>query len=113
MSSVRGQIDAVTGGRRMDKIVEQCRNELDALATKGLKAKAGSSWKAVEDKVDELLDRKQRLEADVRVLSQALAVKRQAKSRLDALHDPQKQEVRIQQLASAEEAHKKRAATRS
>jgi DNA repair exonuclease SbcCD ATPase subunit len=106
MSSVRGQIDAVTGGRRMDKIVEQCRKELDALATKGLKAKAGSSWKTVEDKVDELLDRKERLEADVKVLSQALAVKRQAKSRLDALHDPQKQAARLQQLASAEEAHK-------
>ncbi|MFG5384463.1 AAA family ATPase [Yoonia sp. R2-816] len=105
MSSVRGQIDAVTGGRRMDKIVEQCRKELDALATKGLKAKAGSSWKAVEDKVDELLQRKERLEADVRVLSQALAVKRQAKLRLQELHDPQKQDARAQQLASAAEAY--------
>ncbi|MDF1671261.1 MAG: AAA family ATPase [Pelagimonas sp.] len=107
MSSVRGQIDAVTGGRRMDKIVEQCRKELDALATKGLKAKAGSPWKAIEDKVDELLGRKERLEADVKVLSQALAVKRQAKSRLQALHDPQKQEARVHQLASAEEAYQK------
>jgi DNA repair exonuclease SbcCD ATPase subunit len=105
MSSVRGQIDAVTGGRRMDKIVEQCRKELDALATKGHKAKAGSSWKAVEDKVDELLQRKERLEADVRVLSQALAIKRQAKLRLQELHDQQKQDARTQQLASAAEAY--------
>ncbi|MCO4846342.1 MAG: AAA family ATPase [Yoonia sp.] len=105
MSSVRGQIDAVTGGRRMDKIVEQCRKELDALATKGLKAKAGSSWKAVEDKAAELLVRKERLEADVRILSQALAVKRQAKLRLQALHDPQKQDTRTQQLALAEVAY--------
>ncbi len=105
MSSVRGQIDAVTGGRRMDKIVEQCRKELDALATKSLKAKAGSSWKAVEDKVEELLQRKERLEADVKVLSQALAVKRQAKLRLQELHDPQKQDARAQQLASAAEAY--------
>lgn len=105
MSSVRGQIDAVTGGRRMDKIVEQCRKELDALATKGLKAKAGSSWKAVGDKVEELFGRKERLEADVKVLSQALATKRQAKLRLHALHDPQKQEARIQKLTSAEEAY--------
>jgi DNA repair exonuclease SbcCD ATPase subunit len=107
MSSVRGHIDAVTGGRRMDKIVEQCRKELDVLATKGLKAKAGSSWKAVEDKVDELLGRKERLEADVRVLSQALATKRQAKLRLHGLRDPKKQEERIQQLALAEEAYQK------
>lgn len=105
MSSVRGQIDAVTGGRRMDKIVEQCRKELDALATKGLKAKAGSPWKAVEDKVDELLQRKERLESDVGVLSQALETKRRVKSRLHALHDPQKQEARILQLAEAEDAY--------
>ena len=107
MSSVRGQIDAVTGGRRMDKIVEQCRKELDALATKGLKAKAGSPWKAIEDNIDELLGRNERLEADVKVLSHALAIKRQAKSRLHALHDPQKTVARIEQLASAEEAYQK------
>jgi hypothetical protein len=106
MSSVRGQIDAVTGGRRMDKIVEQCRKELDALATKGLKAKAGSSWKAIEDKAFELLVRKEQLETDVGILAQALAVKRQAKLRLQVLHDQQKQDARVQQLAAAEEAYK-------
>jgi len=105
MSSVRGQIDAVTGGRRMDKIVEQCRKELDALATKGLKAKAGSLWKAVEDKVDELLGRKERLEADVNILSQALEIKRRVKSRVQALHDPQMQDARFHQLALAEKAY--------
>lgn len=105
MSSVRGQIDAVTGGRRMDKIVEQCRKELDALATKGLKAKAGSPWRAIEDDIDELIDRKERLEADVKVLSDALTTKRQANLRLRALRDPQKQEARIQELSLAEEAY--------
>ena len=104
MSSVRGQIDAVTGGRRMDKIVEQCRKELDALATKGLKAKAGSPWKVIEDKAHELSTLKERLEADVRILSQALAIKRQAKSRLLALNDPQKQTARTEQLAAAQAA---------
>lgn len=106
MSSVRGQIDAVTGGRRMDKIVEQCRRELDALATKSLKAKAGSPWKIIEDSIDELLQRKERLEADVKVLSDALATKRRAKVRLRALHDPQKQEERNQELNLAEEAYR-------
>jgi hypothetical protein len=105
MSSVRGQIDAVTGGRRMDKIVAQCRKDLDALATRSLKAKAGSPWKAVEDTVGELEERRHRLEDDVHILSQELAVKRQAKSRLQALYDPQKQAARAQQLASATEAY--------
>lgn len=91
----------------MDKIAEQCRKELDALATKGLKAKAGSPWKAIEDNIEELVGRKERLEADVNVLSQALATKRQAKWRLQALHDPQKQKARIEQLALADEACQK------
>lgn len=101
MSSVRGQIDAVTGGRRMDRIVERCRAELDALATKTLKAKAGSAWKALEDKIAELLEQKERLQTDVRLLSQALAVKRQAKSRLYILRDPSTHEAREAQLTLA------------
>lgn len=104
MSSVRGQIDAVTGGRRMDKIVEQCRKELDALATKSLKAKAGSPWKIVEDKAHDLLEYKERLETDVRALSQALEIKRKAKQRLSELHDAEKQAERIEKIASANKA---------
>ena len=107
MSSVRGQIDAVTGGRRMDKIVERCRKELDVLATKSLKAKAGSPWKTIEDNIEDLIERKARYEADVKALSQALATKRQAKARLRVLHDPQTQSARKEQLALAEEAYLK------
>jgi len=49
MSSVRGQIDAVTGGRRMDAILADCQAELDALMTKAGKPKVGSAWKKAED----------------------------------------------------------------
>lgn len=101
MSSVRGQIDAVTGGRRMDMIVESCRKELDALATKGLKAKAGSPWKDVEDKISTLLENKERYQKDVAVLSQALGIKRRAKQRLGELQDPARQDERAQQLLQA------------
>ncbi|MGY3437018.1 MULTISPECIES: AAA family ATPase [unclassified Marinovum] len=101
MSSVRGQIDAVTGGRRMDVIVERCRSELAALATKSLKAKAGSPWKQVEDRVDELQERKARLEAEVASLSKALEVKRRTKTRLRDLQDPAKQAERTRQLEQA------------
>ena len=52
-----------------------------------------------------MLRRKERLEADVRILSQALSVKRQAKLRLTALRDPQKQEDRVQELAVAQDAY--------
>lgn len=104
MSSVRGQIDAVTGGRRMDKIVARCRKDLDAMATKSLKAKAGSPWKQVEDKVEDLRERKARLLADVSSLSQALDTKRRTKARLRELQDPQRMAERAQQISKAADA---------
>ncbi len=104
MSSVRGQIDAVTGGRRMDKIVERCRRDLDAMATKSLKAKAGSPWKQLEDKAEDLRARKATLEHDVAQLSQALETKRRTKARLRELHDSDARAARAQQIAKAADA---------
>ncbi len=40
MSSVAGQIDTVTGGRRMDAIMRRCQAEIDKLVTTNLKPKA-------------------------------------------------------------------------
>ncbi len=104
MSSVRGQIDAVTGGRRMDRIVAQCRKELDALATKSLRAKAGSPWKTIEDDVEALTARKAALAADVKALADALATKRRANLRLKALQDPHKDADRAAHITDAAKA---------
>ena len=104
MSSVRGQIDAVTGGRRMDKIVERCRKDLDAIATKTLKAKAGSAWKQVEDQVEALAERRRILQADVSLLAQALEKKRRTKARLRDLEDAEKKEARVRQIKQAKDA---------
>ncbi|WP_114011113.1 AAA family ATPase [Cohaesibacter intestini] len=87
MSSVRGQIDAVTGGRRMDQIVQQCKQELDAIRTKQGKAKAGSAWKEAEDRVQMLDEKRGELETAVETLSHDLAMKKKVMARLRELQD--------------------------
>nr|WP_321443152.1 AAA family ATPase [uncultured Cohaesibacter sp.] len=87
MSSVRGQIDMVTGGRRMDQIVQSAKQELDAISTKQGKAKAGSAWKEAEDRVLALKEERDRLEKDVQALSQDLAMKKKVTARLRELQN--------------------------
>lgn len=104
MSSVRGQIDAVTGGRRMDKIAERARRELDEFATKGLRPKAGGPWKAAEDEAANLRDRRDKLQLDVAALADDLRLKRQSMARLSILDDPQRQAERNDQISLATKA---------
>nr|WP_321981297.1 AAA family ATPase [uncultured Cohaesibacter sp.] len=88
MSSVRGQIDAVTGGRRMDTILQRCRSELDAIATKSGKPKAGSQWKEAEDLAESLREQQAKLQKSVDALSHDLEMKKRLTKRLRALNDP-------------------------
>lgn len=104
MSSIRGQIDAVTGGRRMDKIAERCRAEFDALSTQGFKAKAGSPWRQIEDEVVRLTETREKLCSDVAKLSQALKVKSTAAARLRDLQDEATKARRVAQMQDASAA---------
>lgn len=101
MSSVRGQIDAVTGGRRMDSIVQRCRQELDAISTKHDKPKAGSQWKDAVDRVELLRQEQDRLKALVTALSQDLEMKKRVSTRLRALHAPELRDLRTENITQA------------
>ncbi len=103
MSSVRGQIDAVTGGRRMDSIVQRCSQELDAMSTKQDKPKAGSPWKEAEDRAEVLRDVQAELTASVTALGHDLAQKKQATLRLNDLHAPELRQSRTDAITKATE----------
>ena len=103
MSSVAGQIDAVTGGRRMDAIMRRCQAEIDKLVTPGLKIKASGPWGAQEAEVADLSAECERLRGLVRDLSTALADKRRLVKELGRLSDPQDEERRAESLARAKE----------
>lgn len=98
MSSVRGQIDAVTGGRRMDAIVQRCKQDLDAMSTKQDKPKAGSAWKGAEDRVDILREEQTKLRGLVDALGQDLLLKRKVMARLKTLNAPDLRDMRAQAI---------------
>ncbi len=101
MSSVRGQIDAVTGGRRMDSIVQRCKHELDTLITKQDKPKAGSQWKAAVDKVEVLTEEQQKLTEMVAKLSNDLNSKKRVTARMRALQEPEIRQERADAITKA------------
>ena len=103
MSSVRGQIDAVTGGRRMDAIVQRCKLEFDTISTKQDKPKAGSAWKEAEDRVALLAGEQARLQVLVDTLSQDLALKKKVMARLQSLNAPELRAMRAQAITAAQQ----------
>jgi chromosome segregation ATPase len=99
MSSVRGQIDAVTGGRRMDSIVQRCRQELDAMSTRQDKPKAGSQWKEAEDQAASLREERLELVQAVEALSHDLGMKKRTTARLHELKDPALRQQRAKSIS--------------
>jgi hypothetical protein len=102
MSSVRGQIDAVTGGRRMDSIVQRCKQDLDAISTKQDKPKVGSQWKDAVDRVELLGEEQSKLANLVAALSHDLGMKKRVTTRLRELHAPELRQLRADAIAQAE-----------
>ncbi len=90
MSSVAGQIDSVTGGRRMDAIMRAVEDDLDALATKALGPKTSGEWGKAVKRVQELSEIHDGLQEQVTSLEHALRERSTIRARLE---DPRAQEV--------------------
>lgn len=103
MSSVAGQIDAVTGGRRMDAIMRRCQEALDALATSQLRPKANGAWATQEQKVASLVERRDDLARQVQDLGQALADKHRLEGELADIEDPERAAAREEEIKAARE----------
>ncbi|UWR21368.1 AAA family ATPase [Sulfitobacter sp. S190] len=88
LSSVAGEIDMVTGGRRMDRVLGACNDALEALATKQGRPKTGGAWKDAVDAVSTLNDRAADLGAKCRDLAEALQSRKRVEQTLAKLADP-------------------------
>ncbi|MDR6953119.1 DNA repair exonuclease SbcCD ATPase subunit [Ancylobacter sp. 3268] len=101
LTSVQGEVEAITGGRRMSEIMAACEAELDRLATSRLRPKAGGPYlKAVEER-DRLAAEEQRLEADVKALRDALDRRTTTLKRLSELGDAEEKAARRAAVAKA------------
>jgi chromosome segregation ATPase len=104
MSSVAGQIDNVTGGRRMDQIMKACEADLDALATKTGQPKAGGEWGKAVKKVEDLQAEETRLSTQVDELEHALREHAQIKAAHKVSENPQVAAERMEAISKAEKA---------
>ncbi|WP_353471956.1 chromosome segregation protein SMC [Salipiger sp. H15] len=104
LSSVAGEVEALTGGRRMERALAQTEAALADLVTASGKSRAGGPLKAAEDEVAELSARRETLAATAQALEQAIADRRRVRSELSELQDPEAQATREARLVEARAA---------
>ena len=104
LSSVARELDAVTGGRRLDAIAARCGAELGELATPGGKAKASGRWGQAEKEAADLRDELARLESQCADLAAALDERAALRERLADARDPAAARARAAAGAVAERA---------
>ncbi|RUT34749.1 DNA-binding protein [Arsenicitalea aurantiaca] len=104
LSSVQGEVEALTGGRRMAEILAACEAELDTLVTATMRPKTGGPYAAALAARDGLLIRRDALAADVEMLHAALERRRTAQARLAEIDNPEDAATRRADIAEAETA---------
>ena len=104
LSSVQGEVEALTGGRRMAEILAACDEALGRLVTPTLRPKTGGPYAQALDERDRLDALEKQLAADVTTLRDALDRRRSATRRLAELEEPEEVAAREQALRAAEEA---------
>ena len=89
MTSVGEEVEAMTGGRRMDIALARCREELAIHTTNTGKPKTNGPWKEAQDQVEALTTRRDALAATAHDLQEALAERKRARRDLRELEAPE------------------------
>lgn len=105
LSSVAGEIDMMTGGRRMDAVIDRVAEALAKLATDGGRPKAGGEWKRAQDEAAALAAEEAALRPRAERLSGDLARRTEVNRTLNRLTDPADAATRAQALVDAQAAH--------
>lgn len=105
VTSVAGEVEAVTGGRKMDMARDRCRQERDRYVTKTGQPKAGGALKNKEKEFDELSERHNELKAKSRQLREELDRRRTLRRELAGLEDPKERQQREERLEKAESGY--------
>ncbi|WP_375263699.1 chromosome segregation protein SMC [Palleronia sp.] len=103
MSSVGHEVEAMTGGRRMDHALARCRAELEVLATKTLRPRG--PWKAAQEQVEALEAEHALLAETSQALHEALRARRRARRELAEIEDAETTFARAERLNQATGAH--------
>ena len=105
LTSVAGEVEAMTGGRRMDAARERCRHELDRYLTGRGRVKTDGPLKRRQDEVAVLCFARGELAAKSERLRTELDRRRDLRRELVDLEDPEEETRRKKRLVEAEAAH--------
>ncbi|NVK59591.1 MAG: AAA family ATPase, partial [Rhodobacteraceae bacterium] len=105
MSSIGEEVEAMTGGRRMDAALDRCREELARYATgKSRRPQKGGPWFAAQERVETLEAERTTLSATADALHEALAARKRCRRELAELEDPDATRARADRLEAARTA---------
>ncbi|MEO0389083.1 MAG: chromosome segregation protein SMC, partial [Pseudomonadota bacterium] len=104
LSSVRGEVETMTGGRRMDAVRARCRADLDIYVTKTGRPLRAGPWQALLDRVAALESDKTDLERRVSQHRETLDARRRLRRELAEITDPEAEAARAAGLRAAENA---------
>lgn len=104
MSSVTGEVEAMTGGRRMDMALSRCTEELARYATATGRPRTGGPWKDAQDRVEELSAAREHLSETARALHDALRSRQRSRRELEELEEPAEVQARQARLTEAQQA---------
>jgi len=103
LSSVSGEIEKVTGGRTMDRILRRCEDDLGLLAT-GTRLSPKGPWKEAVESERALAADLEVLERQCAELADALRERRATEAELRRIDDPEERLRRERDLNAAREA---------
>ena len=86
LSSVAGEIDTMTGGRRMDRVMRSVADSLAEIATKT--GRKSGAWKVASDAAEALETELESVTAQVQTLEKALRDRKQAEAAMKRLENP-------------------------
>lgn len=104
LTSVQGEVESLTGGRRMAQALAACEAELAPLVTATGRPKAGGPYAQALEERDALVETEKRLAADVAELRAALDRRRALRARLAELDDAERHATLLREVAQAEAA---------
>ncbi|MGV1760812.1 AAA family ATPase [Rhizobium sp. A22-96] len=102
LESVQGEVEAVTGGRRMAEIMAAAREALSELVTSTGRPKTGGRYAAVIEERDKLAADEQRLSNEVTALREALDSRASAIKRLTELDGAEDRAERRKAIEAAQ-----------
>lgn len=105
LESVQGEVEAVTGGRRMAEIIAATEEELGRLVTATGRPKAGEAYAAAIAERDRLEAEERRLDAELKMLRDALDKRSTANKRLAERDRAEDREQRNRAVEAAEAAY--------